>query len=714
MDLINSRPLLIELLTEELPSKNLKKIGFSFGKSLEKSLELSKLKKEECRTEFFITPRRLAVQFSQIFSSSYSKILQEHLVPIEIGLTKTGQYTPFLVRKLERIQKNKNIDIPIKRLFKEKKEYLVIVDSLKKISLHSVLEQLIKNALDSLPISKFMRYQSEIGDNGSIRFIRPLRGLMVLFGKEIIPLQTLGIKAGRETLGHRFMASNPILLDDAKNYERTLAEKGFVIASFEARRKNILQQLKDSAKFFGATIGLDPNLDDLLDEITGLVEYPVVYSGQFDEQFLEVPNECLILSMQSKQKYFPLFNVNNGKLINRFLLVSNIKTVDENNIIQGNQRVLQSRLFDAKFFYDSDLKIKLEDRVEKLRQVTYHNKLGSQYARTERVRTISRYITSCFGIDPEKSDRAAMLSKADLISNMVIEFPELQGIMGAHYAKYHNEPDWLVEALRKQYSTNYKGNLSSKNSIVSVSLFISDRLETLLGIWGLGSTPSGERDPFGLRRAALGLISAFEQLDKYGWLKTNILSSLSINVLLRITFCSFENGLIQPTALREVRNFIYERYRHKLLANFEHKFVDSVISLQPPLHQMATRIQALMDFILLPDAKKIIATNKRIRNLLRKTVGCKYQLDSKLLENHTEKKLAIIVDSLFLRIKNECSLGNFYSSLLLLLELNEPVEAFFREVFVMSPNSHLRINRLALLSQVHDCINCIADLSKVN
>ncbi len=715
MDLTNSDSLLIELLTEELPPKNLKQLGFAFSKNLEHSLDKFGflLKGKKFKTEFFVTPRRLAAKFSHVLISS-TETFQEYLIPLKFGMTEAGQYTPVFLKRIAKIQEKENHqNIFIKKIFKKNQEYLMITQSLKGYSLSSILQELIDDSIKNLPISKFMQYQLKDGYT-TVKFIRPVHRLLVLFGKKVIPLTILGLKSGRETLGHRFMSEGPIQLDNAKDYEYVLSEEGSVIVSFELRRKMILEQLKESANKLDATIGSESELQDLLDEVTGLVEYPVVYAGKFDAKFLGIPQECLILNMRSKQKYFPLFDISNGKLINHFLIVGNIQTSDSCNIISGNQRVLHSRLFDAKFFYDLDLKVKLEDQIQKLNSVIYHNKLGSQYARTERIRSISRYVTNCFGLDVEKSDRAAKLSKADLVSHLVIEFPDLQGIMGAHYAKCNNEPDWVIKALEGQYAINYQGNLSNEKSIASISLFISNRLESLVGIWGIGLNPSGEGDPFGLRRAALGLIDIFEKLDTWGWLKVNANDSLSINSLLRKTFSTFQENLIQPNSLREIRDFIYDRYRYKLIAKFEYKFIDSVISLFPPLNQVVPRIQALMQFTLLPESGKIIATNKRIENLLRKMGNKTYLLEKKFFQKKEEIELAEITSSLFLKILHEYNSRNFFSSLKLLFELNEPVEAFFQNVLIISENHSLRTNRLALLLQVRNCINLIANLSKIN
>ena len=390
-----------------------------------------------------------------------------------------------------------------------------------------------------------MRYQLADGVT-TVKFVRPAHGLIALHGADVVPVTALGLAAGRETLGHRFMSNGPVAIPDADAYAATLADKGRVMASFEGRRADIERQLLDHAGRLSATLGDDPEVAALLDEVTALVEHPTVYVGEFEEQFLQVPQECLILTMRLNQKYFPLFDPASGRLTHRFLIVSNMHTANPVNIVEGNQRVVRPRLADAQFFFNTDRKTPLAARVEQLGAIVYHNKLGTQLERVERVRAIARGVAQQLGGDVSAADRAALLAKADLGSNMVGEFPELQGIMGAYYAAGDGEPASVVEALRTQYRNRCDAPVNA-DTLTAATLFIAERAETLVGIWAIGLAPTGERDPFGLRRAALGLISAFEQLAAGGWLKINQDGPLSLDDLLDLAAGTFLPARSPPT-----------------------------------------------------------------------------------------------------------------------------------------------------------------------
>ncbi len=412
------------------------------------------------------------------------------------------------------------------------------------------LQEALDYAITHLPIPKVMRYQLADGIS-SVKFVRPAHRLIALWGNDVIETQALGLSAGRATLGHRFMAGHSITVASPDTYEKQLHDDGKVIASFTARRALISRQLQSQAQALDATIGSGPEVDALLEEVTALVEHPTVYVGEFDEQFLQVPPECLILTMRLNQKYFPLFEPASGKLTHRFLIVSNMQVDDPVNIVQGNQRVVRPRLADAQFFFDTDRKIRLADRVAGLAASVYHNKLGSQLERIERVRQIARHVAAQLGADVNRADRAALLAKADLGSSMVGEFPELQGIMGAYYARADGEPDDVVLALKDQYRIRLDAPVGA-DTLTATVLFIAERVETLMGIWGIGLVPTGERDPYGLRRAALGLISAFEQLQAGGYLAVSD-SALSLPDLLACAAASFAPGVVAQTSSAEVR-----------------------------------------------------------------------------------------------------------------------------------------------------------------
>ncbi|MFF7396322.1 glycine--tRNA ligase subunit beta [Achromobacter sp. NPDC008082] len=707
----NIRPLLVELLTEELPPKALQKLGQAYAEGVRATLERHGLLAEGCAVTAYSTPRRLAVHLSAVLAQAPDQPYAEKLMPAKIGLTEDGKATPALQKKLA-AKGLENIDLAtLDRESDGKQDYLVARGTAPGAALAAGLQEGIDTALNSLPIPKVMRYQLADGVT-TVKFVRPAHGLVALFGADVVPVSALGMQAGRDTLGHRFMSTGPVSIADADSYAATLAEKGRVVASFEGRRDDIQRQLLDHAGRLSATLGDDPEVAALLDEVTALVEHPTVYVGEFEEQFLQVPQECLILTMRLNQKYFPLFDPATGRLTHRFLIVSNMHTDNPVNIVEGNQRVVRPRLADAQFFFETDRKTPLAARVEQLGSIVYHNKLGTQLERVERVRAIARGVAGQLGGDVSAADRAAMLAKADLGSNMVGEFPELQGIMGAYYAAGDGEPASVVEALRTQYRNRYDAPVT-QDTLTAATLFIAERVETLVGIWAIGLAPTGERDPFGLRRAALGLISAFEQLAAGGWLKISEDGPLSLNGLLELAAGTFPAGKIPADTLAEVRTFIYERYRNQLINDFDRNAVEAVIALTPPLHQVAERVRAAAAFAQLPEAASLAAANKRIGNLLKKAEGEIAAVNDAALVEPAERALAATVAALRPQAEAQLAAGDFAGSLSTLAKAREPVDAFFADVMVMAEDPAVRANRLALLSQLHGLMNQVADISRL-
>ncbi|SSW63466.1 Glycine--tRNA ligase beta subunit [Achromobacter veterisilvae] len=707
----NIRPLLVELLTEELPPKALQKLGQAFAEGVRATLDRHGLLAGGCAATAYSTPRRLAVHLSAVLAQAPDQPYAEKLMPVKIGLTEDGKATPALQKKLA-AKGLENIDVStLDRESDGKQDYLVARGTAPGAQLAAGLQEGIDAAIDGLPIPKVMRYQLADGVT-TVKFVRPAHGLVALFGADVVPVSALGLSAGRETLGHRFMSAGPVAFADADAYAATLAERGSVVASFEGRRDEIKRQLLDHAGRLSATLGDDPEVAALLDEVTALVEHPTVYVGEFEEQFLQVPQECLILTMRLNQKYFPLFDPATGRLTHHFLIVSNMRTDNPVNIVEGNQRVVRPRLADAQFFFETDRKTPLAARVEQLGSIVYHNKLGTQLERVERVRAIARGVAGQLGGDVSAADRAAMLAKADLGSNMVGEFPELQGVMGAYYAAGDGEPDSVVQALRNQYRNRYDTPVTAE-SLTAAVLFIAERVETLVGIWAIGLAPTGERDPFGLRRAALGLISAFEQLAAGGWLKISQDGPLSLDGLLELAAGTFPAGKVPAGTLAEVRAFIYERYRNQLINEFDRNAVEAVVALAPPLHQVAERVRAAAAFAQLPEAASLAAANKRIGNLLKKAEGEIGAVDGAALVEPAEKALAAAVSALRPKAEAQRAAGDFAGSLTTLAQVREPVDAFFADVMVMAEDPAVRANRLALLGQLHGLMNQVADISRL-
>jgi len=705
------RSVLVELFTEELPPKALQKLGQAFAEGLRAVLDKHDLLEKDCQTESFATPRRLAARLSRVRGQAPEQAYAEKLMPVKIGLTEDGSATPALLKKLAAKGLEGLAVAALDREFDGKQHYLVARGTAAGVKLADGLQEALDTAINGLPIPKVMRYQLADGVT-SVRFVRPAHGLVALFGADVVPVQALGLTAGRTTYGHRFMSDGAFVIDHPDDYESRLAQPGCVIASFEARRTAIDAQLRDRAQTLGVTLGDSPEVAALLDEVTALVEFPTVYEGQFDPRFLAVPQECLILTMRLNQKYFPLFEPDTGTLTHRFLIVSNMRCSDPSNIIEGNQRVVTPRLADAQFFFDTDRKTPLAGRVPQLASIVYHNKLGTQLERVERVRAVARAVAQALGCDGQAADRAALLAKADLGTSMVGEFPELQGIMGAYYAQGDGEAASVVDALRKQYRIRLDTPVGGE-SITAAVLFLAERAETLVGIWSIGLAPTGERDPFGLRRAALGIISAFEQLTAGGWLNISEDGALSLITLLRAAADSFGTGQIASRVLDEVADFVYERLRNQLNADHDRNAVDAVIALRPPLHQVQARVRAVTAFGALPAAASLAAANKRIGNLLKKTDDKLGDVDEARLTEPAERALAQVVRALRPQAESQMAAGDFAGALATLAQARDAVDAFFADVMVMAEDPGIRANRLALLGRLHGLMNQVADLARL-
>lgn len=707
----NQHPLLVELVTEELPPKVLSKLGKAFADGINTGLAQQHLLAEDCTTTYFATPRRLAVKLSRVLGRAPDQQFTEKLMPVKIGLDKNGQATAALKKKLEAKGWGHLQPDDLHTESDGKQDYLYAKGTALGATLEQGLQKALEDAVSGLPIPKVMRYQLADGHT-SVKFVRPAHQLVALFGAEIVPVTLLGLQAGRTSSGHRFMGVQTLDIQSADTYETQLSNEGCVLPSYEMRRDAIKEQLETQATSLGYTIGNDPETWALLDEVTALVEHPTVYIGQFDPAFLNVPSECLILTMRLNQKYFPLFDPASGKLTHQFLIVSNMQVNDPSNIVEGNERVVRPRLADAQFFYDTDRKTSLESRVDGLAGRVYHNKLGSQRERIERVRAIARYVAEQLGANISHADRAALLAKADLNSNMVGEFPELQGIMGAYYAQADVEPAAVVKAIADQYLIRLEKAIDTESE-TTAALFIAERAETLIGIWGIGLVPSGERDPYGLRRAALGLINAFEQLAAGHYLKPGQPNKLTISGLLDFALSTFHNVSINEDTVTEVRHFIYERYRNLLAAEFERSVIDAVLELEPPLNEVHARIQACTAFAGLPEAQSLASANKRIVNLLKKADTNFHKIDPHLLVEPAEQALEKLINELEPQANQQFKKGDFRGNLTTLSGVHNAVDQFFSDVMVMAPDTALRNNRLALLGRLKQLMNQVADISRL-
>jgi glycyl-tRNA synthetase beta chain len=583
-----------------------------------------------------------------------------------------------------------------------KAEALFHDSTAKGVTLAEGLQKALQESLARLPIPKVMTYQLADGWT-DVKFVRPAHALVALHGSEVVPVQVLGLQAGRTTRGHRFEAASPaVTFKDADSYAASLREQGAVIAGFAERRAEIERQLKEAAARVGG--GARPIDDDaLLDEVTGLVERPNVLTCQFEPEFLQVPQECLILTMKANQKYFPLLDAT-GRLTNKFLVVSNIRPQDASAVIGGNERVVRPRLADAKFFFDQDRKKTLESRVPGLAKVVYHNKLGTQGERIERVRAIAKVIGAQMGSDhlAHEADLAARLAKADLLTDMVGEFPELQGIMGGYYARHDKLGEEVAFAIEDHYRPRFAGDALPRNSLGLV-VALADKLETLAGLFAIGQLPTGDKDPFALRRHALGIVRMLMEKDL----------PLSVGELVVAALGLFPQA--QPGTTEQLTEFIYERLAGLLREQgYSAQEVDAVLALRPQrLGDVAKRLAAVRAFAALPEAPALAAANKRIGNILKKAERADAHVSEPLLKEDAEKALYAATQKIAPQARSQFESGDYTGSLQTLAALRGPVDAFFDGVMVNAEESDLRLNRLGLLATLHQAMNRVADLSRL-
>lgn len=705
--------LLVELFVEELPPKALKKLGESFAQLIAGSLKAQGLAGEGAVTSF-ASPRRLGVHLEAVADKAADKPLRVKLMPVAIGLTAEGQPSPALLKKLA--ASGLSADTPLERAMDGKAEALFANTVQAGATLAQGLQQALNDMLKALPIPKVMSYQLADGWT-NVNFVRPVHGLVALHGSEVVPVELLGLQAGRVTRGHRFEAATPqIELADADAYAATLRSQGAVIASFAERRAELQRQLQAA----GDKLGLRPIEDEaLLDEVTALVERPNVLTCEFEEAFLAVPQECLILTMKANQKYFPLLDAA-GKLTKYFLVVSNIAPSDASAVIQGNERVVRPRLADAKFFYDQDRKKLLADRVAGLAKVVYHGQLGSQGDRAERVRAIAHAIVKMlreatlpytveakdqFDVLDSKVQQAAQLAKADLLTDMVGEFPELQGVMGGYYARHEGLRDGVAIAIEDHYKPRFAGDALPRNHTGTV-LALADKLETLCGLFGIGQLPTGDKDPFALRRHALGVIRIL--------IEKNL--PLAVPALVDAGLAAFPEGMLgHATARDDLLHFVYERLMGSLREQgYSAQEVDAVVALRPPLWgDIPKRLAAVRAFAALPEAPALAAANKRVANILKKSDEAPVALQTALFQEAAERQLADSLQGASAKATPLFEQGDYTASLRELATLKAPVDAFFDAVMVNADDAAIRANRLALLRELHAAMNRVADLSRL-
>jgi len=756
---MTTKNLLVELFVEELPPKALQKLGDAFASVLAAQLKALGLASDDSVVTAYASPRRLAAHISHVWLKAADKAVQQKLMPVAVGLNAAGEATPALLKKLQAL--GADLSDPaaavaaLKRAPDGKAEALFYDSLATGATLDSGLQKALDEAIAKLPIPKVMSYQlqsdCELPGWTSVNFVRPAHGLVALHGSTIVPVKVLGLSAGNSTHGHRFEAAvDPVVFHDADSYAATLEIDGAVIASFTQRKAEIARQLAEAAAEVGG--GVQPIEDDaLLDEVTALVERPNVLVCSFEEEFLDVPQECLILTMKANQKYFPLLDAS-GKLTNKFLVVSNISPDDASFVIGGNERVVRPRLADAKFFFDQDRKKTLVSRVAGLDKVVYHNKLGTQGERVQRVRAIAKAIAEQLfaGIEAQHPqldsaegdiardyllscvDTAALLAKTDLVTDMVGEFPELQGIMGGYYAANDNLSFEVAHAIEDHYKPRFAGDTLPREN-VGLIVAMADKLETLVGMFGIGNLPTGDKDPFALRRHALGVIRMLMEKKL----------PLDIRQLISEAEKTFGEGLFSHQVVNPLAEYLTERLKNLLeievsvgldpvsefalggqsdglrISEMQRRTIEAVLALRPTkLDSVVAKVKAVVVFAALPEAPALAAANKRISNILKKAPEVDAHVSEIDLKDAAEISLYAVMKDVLPKANAQFDAGDYTTSLQTLAALRAPVDAFFDGVMVNVPDdvenaAELRLNRLGLLKTLHDAMNRVADLSRL-
>jgi len=691
-----SATLLVELFTEELPPRALRRLGEAFAEGVRASLESQGLLEPAAAVTRYATPRRLAVSITAVRSRAPDRAVRTRLLPVSVAFDAAGAPSPALAKKLAALGLPADGWTSLERAVDGKAEALFHTGTQAGATLAEGLQRALDETLAKLPIPKVMRYQ--LADGTDVQFVRPAHRLLALHGSSVVPVRALGLQASCQTEGHRQMSAGVITIGTAAEYPHRLRVLGRVEASFDERRARIVSALAERA---GTDTLIAP--DALLDEVTALVEWPMVYEGRFDEAFLAVPQECLILTMQQNQKYFALADAS-GRLRNRFLLVSNLETTDPSAIVAGNERVLRARLADARFFFDQDRRVPLESRVERLGAVVFHNRLGSQLDRVQRLRKLAVAIAAQLDGDTAAADRAAWLAKADLVTDMVGEFPELQGVVGEYYARHDGEAAEVAQAIEAHYHPRFASDTLPEGT-VALAVALADRLDALAGLWAAGGAPTGDRDPFALRRQALGVLRMLSERQL----------ALDLRALLEQSVAGHAAEVVPASVVPELLRFCHDRLANLLRERgHDGREVDAVMALEPTrIDQIPARLAAVAAFRALPEAASLAAANKRVGNLLRKAEAVDAQPDATLMSEPAEQALHAALAELAPQAAAFSARGEYATALSRLATLRPAVDRFFDEVLVMAEDAAVRANRLALLGQLARAFNQVADISRL-
>ncbi|MFG0771933.1 glycine--tRNA ligase subunit beta [Vibrio plantisponsor] len=683
-----AKEFLIELGTEELPPKQLRTLAEAFAANFEAELKAADLAHEGIK--WFATPRRLALKVINLSEGQADKVVEKRGPAIAVAFDADGKPT----KAAEGWARGNGITVEqADRLKTDQGEWLLYKQEVKGQEAKAVVVELAAKALANLPIAKPMRW----GDKET-QFIRPVKTLTILFGDELIEGEILGVSSTRTIRGHRFMGEAEFTIDSASQYPAILEERGKVIADYDARKATIIADAKKAAQQVGGVADLE---DDLVEEVTSLVEWPVVLTAKFEEKFLKVPSEALVYTMKGDQKYFPVYD-EAKKLLPNFIFVSNIESKEPRHVIEGNEKVVRPRLADAEFFFNTDRKSKLVDRLPQLETAIFQQQLGTIKDKTDRITELAGYIAEQIGADVEKSKRAGLLAKCDLMTSMVFEFTDTQGVMGMHYARHDGEAEEVAVALNEQYMPRFAGDSLPTNG-VSAAVAMADKLDTIVGIFGIGQAPKGS-DPFALRRASLGVLRI---IVEYGY-------NLDLVDLVAKAKSLFGDRLTNESVEQDVIEFMLGRFRAWYQdEGFSVDIIQAVLARRPTKPaDFDQRVKAVSHFRELDAAESLAAANKRVGNILAKFEGeLPDEIELSLLQEDAEKALAENVEVLTEALEPAFATGNYQQALSQLAALREPVDAFFDNVMVMADDEALKKNRLTLLNNLRNLFLQIADIS---
>ncbi|EKO3537742.1 glycine--tRNA ligase subunit beta [Vibrio fluvialis] len=683
-----AKEFLIELGTEELPPKQLRTLAEAFATNFAAELQSADIAHDG--VTWYATPRRLALKIANLAEGQPDKVVEKRGPAVNVAFDADGNPT----KAAQGWARGNGITVEqAERLITDKGEWLLFKEQVKGQDTSAVVVDMAAKALANLPIAKPMRW----GDKET-QFIRPVKTLTILFGNELIEGEILGVKSDRIVRGHRFMGEPEFTIDSAEQYPAILLERGKVIADYETRKAMIIDGAQKAAAELGGIADLE---DDLVEEVTSLVEFPVVLTAKFEEKFLKVPAEALVYTMKGDQKYFPVYDANKHLLPN-FIFVSNIESKEPRHVIEGNEKVVRPRLADAEFFFNTDRKKPLVDRLPQLENAIFQKELGTIKDKTDRITELAGYIAEQIGADVEKSKRAGLLAKCDLMTSMVFEFTDTQGVMGMHYARHDGEAEEVAVALNEQYMPRFAGDELPSNG-VSSALAMADKLDTIVGIFGIGQAPKGS-DPFALRRASLGVLRI---IVEYGY-------NLDLVDLVAKAKSLFGDRLSNDNVEQEVIEFMLGRFRAWYQdEGFSVDIIQAVLARHPTKPaDFDQRVKAVSHFRALEAAEALAAANKRVGNILAKFDGeLAQEIDLALLQEDAEKALAEAVEVMTEALEPAFATGNYQQALSQLAGLREPVDAFFDNVMVMADDEALKKNRLTLLNNLRNLFLQIADIS---